>query len=157
MTMRSRLQSLQHLVALYGVIEEMHATELQRVTATIAEAKQSIRAEEKIEWSARTDSHVALHSGDRMGWKIAITQQEAAASRMGLLERLRQERTQCRETAMEQYVASRMKRQQMKRLHHDIAQGIEAEHRRRTQAASDDRFLMRRRWIDEQEERHLPG
>jgi hypothetical protein len=38
----------------------------------------------------------------------------------------------------------------MKRVFDDIAAGIEIEERRRLQAASDDRFVARRRWTDEQ-------
>ena len=63
---------------------------------------------------------------------------------------LRFEREELSEVAREQYVASRLKREQMKRVFDDIAAGMEIEEGRRLQAVSDDRFLARRRWTDEQ-------
>ena len=48
-------------------------------------------------------------------------------------------------------MASRLKREQMKRVFDDIAARMEIEEGRRMQAGSDDRFLARRRWTDAQE------
>ncbi len=36
--MKSRLEGLKRLVSLYGGVEEMHSTELQRRTAAVREA-----------------------------------------------------------------------------------------------------------------------
>jgi len=155
MTMQARFQVLQRLVTLYGVLEETQAAELTRVTAAATEVEELISADEKVERSARANSQAALHSGTQLDWQIANTEQNAAASRIELLEQVRQERTRLREEAMDQYVASRMRREQMKRLSDDTAQGIEYEQRRRGQSASDDYFLTRRRWIDVREERRL--
>ena len=55
------------------------------------------------------------------------------------------------EAAREQYVASRLKREQIRRVFDDIAARLEIEEGRRLQAASDDRFLARRRWTDARE------
>jgi hypothetical protein len=67
------------------------------------------------------------------------------------LEQIRLEREELNEAAREQYVASRLKREQIKRVFDDIAVRMEIEEGRRLQAASDDRFLARRRWTDARE------
>jgi hypothetical protein len=79
---------------------------------------------------------------------MAESQQETAAWRRRRLEQIRLEREELNEAAREQYVASRLKREQMKRVCDDIAARMEIEEGRRSQAASDDRFLARRRWTD---------
>jgi hypothetical protein len=55
------------------------------------------------------------------------------------------------DAAREQYVASRLKSEQMKRLSQGVAVKAEIEEGRRVQAGSDDRFLARRRWSDAQD------
>jgi hypothetical protein len=82
---------------------------------------------------------------------MAETQQETAAWRRRGLEQIRLEREELNEAAREQYVASRLKREQIKRVFDDIAVRMEIEEGRRLQAASDDRFLARRRWTDARE------
>ena len=157
MTTQPRIRALQRLVTLYGAVEEMHSTELQRVTAALREVQKSIREERSIQTSVSNMGRAALHTGDHTSWLMAETQQQSSLRRIDLLEQKRHERVLLQEAAVEHYVASRLKREQMKRLQDDLSQGIEAEERRRSQAASDDRFLARRRWIDAQEERSLRG
>jgi hypothetical protein len=149
--MQTRLETLQRLVSLYAAVEEMHSTELQRMTAAVREAQQAIRVEREVIRSARVDGREALLVGDRTGRAMAETQQVTAAGRQQGLELIRLEREELNDAAREQYVASRLKREQIKRVFDDIAARMEIEERRRTQAASDDRFLARRRWTDARE------
>jgi hypothetical protein len=149
--MRPRLKTLQRLATLYAVVEEMHAIELQRMTAAVREAHQAIGVEQEVAQSARTDGRGALLSEDRVGWMMAESQQETAVWRRRRLELLRVEREELNDAAREQYVASRIRREQMKHVLEDIAAQLDTEEGRRTQAASDDRFLARRRWTDAQE------
>ena len=149
--MQTRLKALQRLVTLYAAVEEMHSTELQRMTAAVREAQQAIGVEQEVVRSARVDGRGALLTEDRVGWMIAETQQETAAWRGKGLERIRQEREELSDAARERYVASRLKREQMKRIFDDVAARVEIEEGRRMQAASDDRFLARRRWTDVRE------
>jgi hypothetical protein len=151
--MRSKLETMQRLVTLYAVVEEMHSAELQRMTAAVREAEHAIGMEQKVAHAARADSRRALIAGDSVGWMMAETQQETAAWRRVRLEEIRLEREVLNEAARERYVASRLKRQQMKRVLENIAGRIEIEAGRRMQAASDDRFLARRRWRETQEQR----
>jgi hypothetical protein len=149
--MQTRLETLERLVALYAAVEEMHSTELQRVTAAVREVQQVIRAEQEVARAARIDGRGALLAGDRVSWMMAESQQETVAWRRRGLEPIRLEREKLSEAAREQYVASRLRREQIKRVYDDIAVRMEIEEGRRLQAASDDRFLARRRWTDARE------
>lgn len=151
--MQTRLETMQRLVRLYAAVEEMHSTELQRIASTVREAQQAIGIEREVARSARINGCGALLAGDRVSWMMAETQQETAAWRRRGLEQIRLEREELNEAAREQYVASRLKREQIKRVFDDIAGRMEIEEERRFQAASDDRFLARRRWSDSQEKR----
>jgi hypothetical protein len=149
--MQTRLKALQRLVSLYAAVEEMHSTELQRMTAAVREAQQAIGVVQEVVRSARVDGRGALLAGDSVGRMMAETQQETAVWRREGLERIRLEREELNDAAREQYVASRLKREQIKRVFDDIAARVEIEEGRRMQAASDDRFLARRRWTDARE------
>ena len=146
--MPTRLETLQRLATLYASVEEMHSAELKRMTAALRETQQAIGVEQEIARSARVDGREALLAGDQAYWVMSETQQETAAWRRQRLERIRLEREELNDTAREQYVASRLKREQIKRVFDDIAARMEIEEGRRMQAASDDRFLARRRWTD---------
>ena len=146
--MQARLEMLRRLMTLYTAVEEMHSVELQRMTAAVRETQQAIGAVQEIARSARMDGRAALLGGNRVCWTMAETRQETAAWRRRGLEQIRVEREELSDAAREQYVASRLKREQIKRVLGDIAARLEVEEGRRMQAASDDRFLARRRWTD---------
>ncbi|MCU1250900.1 MAG: hypothetical protein JWQ49_3929 [Edaphobacter sp.] len=149
--MQTRLETMQRLVALYAAVEEMHSTELQRMTAAVREAQQVIRAEQEVARAARINGCGALLAGDRLSWIMAETQQETSARRQRGLEQIRLEREELNEAAREQYVASRLKREQIKSVFDDIAVRMEIKEGRLLQAASDDGFLARRRWAEARE------
>jgi len=109
-----------------------------------------MQAEQEQARSARYDGRGALLAEDRVSWMAAETKQETAARRRREWEQIRAKREDLNEIVREQYVASRLKREQMKRVFDDIAAGMEIEEGHRLQAASDDRFLARRRWTDDQ-------
>jgi hypothetical protein len=146
--MQTQLETLQRLVNLYAAVEQMHSTELQRMTAAVREAEHAIEGEQHVAHSARLDGREALSSGDRVGWIIAETRQETAGWRRQRLEQIRMEREKLNDAAREQYVASRLKKEQMKRVFDEIDTRLEIEEGRKAQAISDDRFLSRRRWTD---------
>jgi hypothetical protein len=149
--MPPRLQTLKRLMTLYGVVEEMHSLELQRMTAAVQEAQQAIEVQQQVARSARFGGRDALMADDRMGWEIAETQRESAGWKRRRLEQMRLEREVLSDAAREQYLASRIKSEQMKRLAEGVAARAEIEEGRRVQATSDDRFLTRRRWSDTRE------
>jgi hypothetical protein len=146
--MQPRLKTLQRLVTLYAAVEEMHSTELQRMMAAVREVQRAVKVEREAAQSARIEAREALVAGERESRMVIESQQETAAWRRRKLEQVRLEREELNDAAREQYVASRLKREQIKRLYDDIAARVQIEEERRMQAASDDRFLARRRWTD---------
>jgi hypothetical protein len=148
--MSSRLETLQRLVTLYSTVEEMHSLELQRMTAAVHEVRGAVGVEREIARAALVDGRVALLAGDYTKRIVAETQQEISGWRQSRLERIRIQREELSDAAMKQYVASRLKREQLKRIVDEIAAQLDIERGRRDQAISDDRFLARRRWTDAQ-------
>jgi hypothetical protein len=149
--MRQRLETLRRLVSLYAVVEEMHTAELHRTKASVHEAVQAIAVEQDMAKSVRIDGHCALAIGDRVGWMMSETQQEASVWRRQRLEQVRQEREQLNDAARQQFMASRLKREQMEHVFDEVSACAKIEEGRRMQAISDDRFLARRRWTEAKE------
>ena len=151
--MQSRLETLRRLAMLYAAVEEMHSAELQRLTAAVLQARNAIGGEREAMRSARLDGKEALVVGDQVNWMMSQTRQETSAWKKQKLEEIRLRREELNDAAHQQYVASRLKREQIERVFDDIAKRMEIEKERREQAVSDDRFLARRRWTDSREER----
>jgi hypothetical protein len=149
--MQARLKTLQRLVALYAAVEEMELTGVRRMTAAVREVRNAIEVEHEAAQSARIDGRAALLTGDRESWMMVESQQETAAWRRRKLEQIHLEREKLNDAAREQYLASRLKREQIQRIFDNIAAQKEIEEGRMIQAASDDRFLARRRWTDARE------
>jgi hypothetical protein len=149
--MSTRLETLQRLMNLYTAVEQMHSTELQRLTTAVREAQQAISVEQSVAQAARIDGREALTGGDRVGWMMSETQQETAGWRRQKLEQIRVERQELSDAAREQYVASRLRKEQMKRVFEEMEARAEIEEGRRVQSSSDDLFLSRRRWTDTKE------
>jgi hypothetical protein len=143
--MTQRLQTLKRLVTLYGIVEEMESLGLQRKTAAVHEAEQAMTVQQRMAQSARLSGRDALSEGDRIGWTVSEIQRETAGWKRRRLEQVRLEREVLRDAAREQYVASRLKSEQMKRVTEGIVAQAAFEEERRLQAALDDRFLARRR------------
>jgi hypothetical protein len=146
--MHARLAGLKRLMSLYGDIEEMHSSGLQRALMAVHEAEQAIGAEEEMARSSSSRGRDALVAGDSLGLAVARTQREIAEWRQQRLQDLRLEREMLKDEARKQYLASRMQSEQMKYVVDTAAAQAEVEAGRKTQAALDDRFLARRRWSD---------
>jgi hypothetical protein len=149
--MQPRLETLKRLAALYAAVEEMHSAELQRVTSALREAQHAIGGEMDVARSARGERRRALITGDDVGRMMAETRRETAELRGHALEQIRREREELNDRARKQYVASRLKREQMERVFDDIAARMGIEEGRRMQAVSDDRFLALKRWTNAQQ------
>jgi hypothetical protein len=148
--MRERLETLRRMTALYAAVEDIHSSELQRMTASVREAHQAISLEQEVMQAARVDGRGALLTGDRESWVLAGSQQETSTWRRGRLEQIRLLREKLNQEAREQLVSSRMKKEQMKQVFENLAGQLDIDEGRKVQAASDDRFLARARWADAQ-------
>lgn len=150
--MKARLAALKRLKSLYGEIEEMNSIGLKRTAAAVREAENAITAEQEVVRSSNAEARDALAAGDHLEWIAARKQREIAEGKQQRLEQVRRERETLKEEASSQYMASRMRSEQMKHMVDGAAMQAETETGRRTQAALDDRFLARRRWSDAREE-----
>jgi hypothetical protein len=151
--MKPKLEVLKRLASLYTSVEEMHSVELKRTTAAVHEVQQAIVSEDHVLQAIRGDGRLALQRGDCMGWMMAGTLQETAVLRRQELKQLWIRRKELDDAAREEYVASRVKKEQMQSVLRDIGAQVEIEEERRVQAALDDRFAARRRWTDAREKR----
>jgi hypothetical protein len=143
-----RLRTLKRLMGLYGVMEQTHSVELQRRATAVREAQQAIGVQQEVTLWARLEARDALMAEDRLGREIAKIRSDSAGWKQRRLEQVRLEREVLSNAAREQYLASRLKREQMKRLAESVAARVEIDERRHAQAAADDHFLARRRWSD---------
>lgn len=146
--MRSRLQALRRMATLYGIVEEMHSAELRRMSAAVHEVRQAIGTQAEMVQAAERDDRKAIDVGDRMGSTIAEVQRQSAGLKQRRLDPIRVQREELSEAARAQYFASRMKTEQMTSLVESLRAQLTAEEEKVIQAASDDRFLARRRWND---------
>lgn len=150
--MRARIGALKRLVTLYGVVEEMHSVELQRATAAVREAQKAIGVQQDAAQSARRSGRKALTSGDQIERLSAEVLREKADWKRRWFDEIRTRREQFSDAAKQQYLASRLKSEQVRRVVDRARERVECEEVRRRQAASDDRYLARRRWTDAREE-----
>lgn len=146
--MHPRLAALRRLMSLYGDVEEMHSSGLQRAMMAVQEAELAIGAEEERARSSSSRGRDAMVAGDPLGLAAARTQREIAEWRQERLQQLRLEREMLKDEARRQYLASRMQSEQMRYVVDNATAQAEAEAERKTQATLDDRFLARRRWTD---------
>jgi hypothetical protein len=155
--MRSRLKVLQRLASLHDVVEQTHAVALERRAADVREAEQAIDLQQATAQTAAFDGRAALILDDKVGRSLAEMQWELARWRRVRLERVRAEREELRAAAHEQYIASRVKSEQMRSVTESVAAQIAIDEGRRIQAATDDRYLSRRLWTETQRSRDRAG
>ena len=145
--MRQRLGMLRKIANLYGVMEEMRRSELERAVSAMREVEEALAVQRSAVLCARLDGRAALEDGDRLGWMTADKRREVAGWRRIRLEEELVKREAASAAARQRYLSSRIESEQMKRLRDDAAQMVEIDEGRRMQAIVDDRFLSRRSWI----------
>jgi hypothetical protein len=144
--MRRPIETLRKLMSLYGVVEEMHLIEVQRLTGAVHEVQRAIHRQQEVVLSACSAGRGALIHGDRLGWSVAEVQRESASWKREQLENVRLQREQMNALAKEQHTVSRSKTEQMKSVVQNATAQARIEELRQMQARSDDRFLARRQW-----------
>lgn len=151
--MRQRIGTLRRLATLYSVVEEARSAELQMAGRALREAEDAIGMQRERQRSARVAGRAALAEGDRIGCILAETYGEIAGWNGEQLQGIRRERGALRIAAEEQYRASRMESEQMKRLRDNLTAQVDIVEGRRVQAVADDRFLARKLWMEMQGQR----
>jgi hypothetical protein len=138
---------LKRLAEVYALVERMQSLELGMAASAVAEVEQAGAVEDGLLRQQTGAGRAALLAGDRAGWAMAEAQRDAAEVRARRLEEIRREREAVREAARTTYRASRMRMEQIDSAVERTRLQDALETARRTQAATDDRYLSRREWI----------
>ncbi|SNS44951.1 hypothetical protein SAMN05421770_1011021 [Granulicella rosea] len=144
--MGSRVRGLERLAELYGMIERLRSLDLRTASAQVNEAASYVHLQREAGRREVESGRAAIAAGDRQGWAIAESELELTRIRQARAEELRRARAALRETAADAYRASRMRMEQMQSVARQASKQEQAEERRRTQAALDDRHLARSLW-----------
>ncbi len=144
--MTRRLSLLKRLEAVYTLVEDLHSVALRQTSIRMNEADAAIAEQLARLHASRSQGREALDHGDREAWSLAETQRELASRNRERLELVRLEREKAQQFAREQYVASRLQREQIKSVVESGAKAEQIVEGRQTQAAADDRFLARLYW-----------
>jgi len=143
----SRAATLHRIAKLYGAVEEMHAVALQQASASVRQTERAIHTERTAIASASAAARTAFSTGEREETLLAQAHAEIFTVRAGILEGLKTQRVQIESAARTEFLASRMKTEQMNQLVTHITEQASIEETRRTQALSDDRYAARRAWL----------
>lgn len=136
--------ALRRLGAVYELIEEIHSIEARMATAEVGEVEMAIHAEADILHLAWLKEREAMRAQDLLGRSAMTAREEVAMRKRGQLEPILERRRETRELAQARHFASRLWSERMHSLIDGEAERIAALQEKRTQAASDDRFLARR-------------
>jgi len=145
--MTSRTKSLRRIARLYGVVEEMHSVTLRQATATVNEAEGAIRMERNAGALAAEAGRTALSAGEREEWLLSHAEGEISLMRAKLFEEMKERYVVVEQAAREEFLASRIKTEQMKQIVEQRVKQTALEEGRRIQATSDDRYAARRNWL----------
>ena len=142
-----KIGALKRIVKLYGAVEQMHSVALRQASAAVTVVDHALATEEAMTVAARASGREALGSGDRGEWMFSEAQREMAGWRREKLTEVRETRLVVREEARVEFVGSRLKTEQMKQVVSGLIEKAKVDEGRRVQAAADDRFLARQRWL----------
>ena len=146
------MKALGRLAALYGRMERMEAVAARLAADRAERAAEGCRLEQACGCEQQSLARAALMGGDRTAWLVAARVADLSKARMEGLTKLRVTREQARDAAMEKYMASRVKTEQMTRALERLQAAETLCETRRDQAAADDRFLSRVGWTRAQDE-----
>jgi hypothetical protein len=149
----SRAGSLRRIATLYGVVEEMHAVALRQASANVQETEVAIRMEHRVAAAAAAAGRTALTAGEREEWLLTHAEGEISAVRASRFEELKTARVEVESAARTEFLASRVKTEQMKQVVTQMVERASIEEGRRTQAVSDDRYAARRAWLASRRDR----
>ena len=149
----SRTAALRRIARLYGVVEEMHSVALRQATGRVHEAEGAIRMERDAAAASGAAGRVALTAGEREEWTLTHAEGEISAVRAMRIEELKTTRVEVELAARSEFLASRIKTEQMKQVVTQMAERAAIEEGRRNQAVSDDRHAGRRAWLASRRDR----
>jgi hypothetical protein len=148
--MNEKMRRLKKLAILYGQVEQIRSAQLRIASSDVDEVTQATAHEISVRQRQSAHARNALISGDRESWSLSAVQAAVATARQLRLESLRIAREDACEQAAVAYRTSRQRSEQMNAVIEKAHTRASLEETRHAQAASDDRFLSRRAWIQAQ-------
>ena len=141
------MKGLQRLAALYGRVEKMEAAAARIASDEAARTASEIVLESTWGREQQGKARSALAGEDRAEWLLAESARDFTARRISKLERVRAQREKTRDEAMQRYIASKLKTEQVTATL-ERRQLLEASaDQRQTQVANDDRYAARLVWL----------
>jgi hypothetical protein len=135
------LGTLRRLAAVYELLEEQAAMDLQKSVSEVVRTKQAMHRENRILRSAACDFEQAQVRGDVLEATIATGTQTVAERRQAIFEERLVEREKRSAEANRTYKSHRLKLEQIRQLLGRANVQLAAETERKEQSIADDRFL----------------
>ena len=145
------LKTLERVESVYAVMKHTHGLELARAAAAVEEIERSIDQQMATARRLRAEGGSALRSGDDTGWRLDESQREFGEWIVPGLRALLTRREELMEAARAIYQASRMQLEQIELVLVDLRMKLKREQAHSQQREADDRFLSRRRWLQNRE------
>ncbi len=145
--MQSRANTLERIRSLYGVMTHVRELALHHAGAAVHEAETYIAEQKAMVKRLSEESLIALDGGDSQGWQMYESQRTFMQRDATRLVALRDEREAETEAAKQLYQEQRMQLEQIESVVDGLRLKMAVAHSRREQQDSDDRFLMRQRWL----------
>jgi hypothetical protein len=140
-----RLKGLKRLGRIYELIEEIHSVEARIAAADAGQAEKAIDVETSRLQDAWIGEREAVQGADALARSAMAAKEDVARRKRLALEPVLKQRTEIREAARSRHMASRLWSERIQCLIDAEAARFAVEEERRSQMASDDRFLARRR------------
>ena len=148
--MRARIKTLERLRTLYKAVEHTDGLTLDHARAAVHFAELKIKEQAEFVEHVNEDGLRALRAGDFGEWQIDQSQIEFAGWNAAGLDAWKEKRREQMAAAAEVYRESRMQLEQMESVLVQARAQLRLEDERSEQRASDDRFLSRKRWLEQQ-------
>lgn len=135
------LGTLKRLVAVYELLEEQAALDLEKSVSEVVSAKRAMHRENRVFRSAVCDFEQARVRGDVLEATVATAAQTVAERKQGVFEKSLVEREKRSAEASRSYKDHRVKLEQIRQLLGRASLELAAETGRKEQSIADDRFL----------------
>lgn len=147
MTTNGRLRSLTRLATVYEMVAYADGLALDQAGAAVREIDVLLEQQSGLARSVVVRAHEALTRADRQECLLSESQVELALWNRSGLELLRGRRKELHRQAAERYRKSLLEEGQIEALLAEAQTAAKRERERREQAAADDRYLARMRWL----------
>lgn len=145
--MLSKQRSLQRIAALYAVVAEARAYDLEVATMRLRATEMAIAREHRFIREASADGRLALGVENSLDWRAAEVTALVSQRGIAALSERRFVEVDQREDARGEYLQAKQRSEQVKQVVKGMLLQTAKVEARAEQARSDDRFLARKHWL----------